>query len=113
MGLPFRLYLNASKVFVCASCGTHLATSEEIISKQFQGQHGKAFLMYRLVNVSTGISQERDMTTGAHIVRDIFCLNCQRLLGWQYITAHQEPQKYKEGKYILEMALVNEISTAT
>jgi hypothetical protein len=111
MGLPFRLYLNASRLLICTGCGTHLATPEEVISKQFQGQHGNAYLMYKVVNVSTGAAQERRMTTGLHVVMDVFCIVCQKLLGWKYETAYEESQKYKEGKYILEKELINEIST--
>lgn len=64
MGLTYRIYLdNASPIFGCSKCGTHLATFDAIISEvniykfcmmfiylflftfqQFQGQHGQAFL---------------------------------------------------------------------
>ena len=82
------------------------------MSKQFQGQHGIAYLMDKVVNVFGGISRERQMTTGLHVVKDVFCIGCRQLLGWQYELAYEESQKYKEGKYILEKELVSEISMA-
>jgi hypothetical protein len=112
MGLPFRLYLDASKVLACASCGTHLCMPEDIISRQFQGQHGKAYLICKVVNVFMGAAQERLMTTGLHMVKDVFCIVCEKLLGWRYEVAYEESQKYKEGKWILEKELIETLTTS-
>lgn len=40
--------------------------------------------------------------TGAHTVSDISCRSCGSVLGWKYVKAEEEAQKYKVGKYILE-----------
>jgi hypothetical protein len=40
--------------------------------------------------------------TGAHTVGDISCAHCGSVLGWKYIAAENEEQKYKVGKFILE-----------
>lgn len=48
------------------------------------------------------------MLTGRHMVRDVSCKNCEHKLGWIYEFALEENQKYKEGKVILERALVTE-----
>lgn len=48
------------------------------------------------------------MLTGRHMVRDVSCKNCEHKLGWIYEFATEENQKYKEGKVILERALVTE-----
>ena len=48
------------------------------------------------------------MLTGKHMVRDVGCKNCTAKLGWIYEFAVEETQRYKEGKVILERALVNE-----
>ncbi len=48
------------------------------------------------------------MLTGRHIVRDVACKNCNVKLGWIYEYATDDNQRYKEGKVILERALVNE-----
>lgn len=52
--------------------------------------------------------QDRVMLTGRHIVRDVSCKNCDTKLGWIYEFAMEENQRYKEGRVILERALVTE-----
>ena len=58
------------------------------------------------------------LLSGLHTVCDIFCKGCFNLVGWKYVKinifflfynnffkkehAHEETQKYKEGKFILE-----------
>ena len=52
--------------------------------------------------------EDRVMLTGRHIVRDVSCKLCQTKLGWIYEYATEENQRYKEGRVILERALVTE-----
>lgn len=48
------------------------------------------------------------MTTGRHVVRDLFCVSCGSMIGWKYEVAFEHQERYKEGKYILErLALVD------
>lgn len=42
------------------------------------------------------------------MVRDVSCKNCEAKLGWIYEFATEETQRYKEGRVILERALVTE-----
>ena len=44
----------------------------------------------------------RNLVTGQHTVSDISCAICGSVLGWKYVEASEESQKYKVGKYILE-----------
>lgn len=46
------------------------------------------------------------MTTGRHIVRDVFCRQCKVVVGWKYDRAYESTEKYKEGKFILEGELI-------
>ncbi|KAI9144839.1 yippee-like protein [Paraphysoderma sedebokerense] len=112
MGLLFKVYLSPEKghIFACSNCRTHFTTNDLIISKQFQGQHGRAFLFNKVVNVAEGEPQTRSMTTGLHTVRDIFCQHCNIVVGWKYEKAYEETQRYKEGKYILEKALLSVVN---
>lgn len=48
------------------------------------------------------------MLTGRHMVRDVMCKCCESKLGWIYEFATEEQQRYKEGKVILERALIVE-----
>lgn len=40
--------------------------------------------------------------TGAHTVSDVSCAQCGSVLGWKYVAAEEESQRYKVGKFILE-----------
>jgi len=103
-----RLYLIQldGRVYTCRNCGSHLALCDELVSKSFLCRHGKAYLFNTVVNVSVGHQEERMMTTGMHIVSDIFCNCCGQIVGWKYEAANEKMQKYKEGKFILERAKI-------
>ena len=92
----------------------------------------RSYLFNSVINVSTGPEEEREMLTGVHVVRDIYCISCQSNVGWKYVrshtlprlhpslarsaakmfvrafvfsaqvTAYEESQKYKEGRFIIE-----------
>lgn len=55
-----------------------------------------------LVNITVGKHEERQLVTGMHTVADISCAGCGTVVGWKYIDAQDERQKYKVGKFILE-----------
>uniref|UniRef100_A0A8C0J6J9 Yippee like 4 n=1 Tax=Chelonoidis abingdonii TaxID=106734 RepID=A0A8C0J6J9_CHEAB len=56
------------------------------------------------VNVGCGPAEQRLLLTGLHSVADIFCESCKTTLGWKYEQAFETSQKYKEGKFIIEMS---------
>ncbi|GMH18940.1 hypothetical protein Nepgr_020781 [Nepenthes gracilis] len=101
MGRLFLITLEG-RVYSCKHCQTNLAHADDIISKNFHCRHGKAYLFDKVVNVNHGKKEERMMITGMHTVVDIFCVGCGAIVGWKYEAAHEKPQKYKEGKFILE-----------
>ncbi|XP_078404031.1 protein yippee-like 2 [Cetorhinus maximus] len=92
--------------------------------QSFQGSQGRAYLFnsvdhtskstslaakvvkgaIEIVNVGCGPAEERVLLTGLHAVADIYCENCKTTLGWKYEHAFESSQKYKEGKYIIELA---------
>ena len=76
-----------------------------------------------------GRAEERVLLTGLHAVADIYCECCKTTLGWKYVSlnfyyfsnlkkilligaifrpaqehAFESSQKYKEGKFIIELA---------
>lgn len=106
MPIIFTQFLSGNAIYTCCQCGTHAADHEELVSKAFQGRHGRAYLFSNVVNVTQGPIEERMLITGMHTVCDIQCSMCGNVLGWKYETAYEESQKYKEGKYILEKAKV-------
>jgi len=64
--------------------------------------------LYQVVNLQYSEVQDRVMLTGRHMVRDVSCKNCNSKLGWIYEFATEDSQRYKEGRVILERALVRE-----
>ncbi|KAJ5876099.1 uncharacterized protein N7529_001683 [Penicillium soppii] len=104
----------------CAGCASHLCLTSQIISKGFTGRHGRAYLVSAepvatAVSVSASSSPittlpntilqrpvPRQLVTGAHTVSDVSCTFCDNVLGWKYVAAEEESQRYKVGKFILE-----------
>ncbi|UKZ88427.1 uncharacterized protein TrAFT101_004187 [Trichoderma asperellum] len=111
-----RLSRTAADTLRCSSCATDIAFTSQIISKGFTGRYGRAYLISppsadskdpkaspaSLLNVRIGKNENRQLVTGWHVVADIFCGICSRKLGWKYVDAKEESQKYKVGKFILE-----------
>ncbi|KAF2717101.1 yippee-domain-containing protein [Polychaeton citri CBS 116435] len=119
----------------CSRCLSDLALSNQIISKGFTGRHGRAYLVApstssispnpldlvtakakndalpNLPNTYTHKPVPRQLVTGAHTVGDISCAQCGSVLGWKYVAAEEESQRYKVGKFILETKRVCRSST--
>nr|CEL68902.1 TPA: yippee-like protein, putative [Neospora caninum Liverpool] len=109
MGREFRRRLTGRKVYLCIQCNTHLTVHSELISKSFRGRTGAAWLFGKVVNVSEGALEDRNMTTGKHTIADVYCNDCGTNVGWRYECASDATQKYKEGKFILEKALLKSL----
>ncbi|KAI9090326.1 hypothetical protein K1719_028661 [Acacia pycnantha] len=92
-----------SCIYCCFKCQNQIAPHDGIISKQFRGSHGRAFLFSEAVNIKEGEKKERQMRSGVYTVSDVYCSDCGEELGWRYIKAFEETQKYKEGKFVLEI----------
>lgn len=101
--------MGGEKAYTCAQCGAFLTNKENLISNRFHGATGNACLFNRVVNVTVSEIQDRMMLTGRHLVRDVSCKSCDSKLGWMYEFAVQDKERYKEGKVILELALVREV----
>ncbi|CAG8980956.1 hypothetical protein HYALB_00003815 [Hymenoscyphus albidus] len=115
------LHRTAPNTLKCITCASDLAFTSQIVSKGFTGRHGRAYLVApppssipalkkfkptQLINTRVGRSVNRDLLTGAHVVADVTCTICGTVLGWKYVDAKELAQKYKIGKYILEMKRV-------
>lgn len=90
----------------CAHCRTHLSSSMLIMSKNYRGKTGDAYLMDRVVNVIEGKRETRQMMTGEYVVCDILCHWCKHTVGWKYLHSEMKDQKFKEGKFILELKTI-------
>ncbi|EFQ28196.1 hypothetical protein CGRA01v4_11790 [Colletotrichum graminicola] len=118
----------------CSTCSCDVAFSSQIVSKGFTGRYGRAYLVASaprpsasvsggapsasktvnngpagpgtLANVRIGKCENRQLVTGWHVVADITCVLCNAKLGWKYVDAKELSQKYKVGKFILEVERV-------
>ncbi|XP_020099696.1 putative yippee-like protein Os10g0369500 [Ananas comosus] len=106
MGLLFVESLPDQELFRCGLCEVVIASADAIMSTNFTGRFGAACLMDRVVNTTSSQTETKQMLTGTYDVSDIHCSSCQQLLGWRYDRAFSEDQKFKEGKYVLELSRV-------
>ncbi|KAK1716908.1 yippee zinc-binding/DNA-binding /Mis18, centromere assembly-domain-containing protein [Colletotrichum lupini] len=101
----------------CSTCSCDIAFASQIVSKGFTGRYGRAYLIAptaipntttdtALANVRIGKCENRQLVTGWHVVADITCVLCSAKLGWKYVDAKELSQKYKVGKFILEVERV-------
>lgn len=96
-------------IFVCRGCVAHLTRGSELVSKDFRGRSGKAYLFNEVTNTFCGAPEDRMLITGLHTIADVFCINCSKSLGWKYVHAFEERQRYKVGKVILEAAYIRRL----
>lgn len=104
MGRIFLEYLTAKTYYACKKCDAHFVDQKDLVSKSFHGRTGKAYLFDNVINLNYGPAEEKSMMTGLHVVKDIKCRQCGTKIGWTYVQAYEESQKYKEGKFIIEKA---------
>lgn len=114
MGRIFKRYLTTGdgvddSIYACVACGTHLALKRHLLSTNFRGRTGPASLFDKIYNVVQGCIEDSTMTTGMHSIRVVYCVDCMESVGWLYEVAFEEDQKYKEGRFILEEALIRRI----
>ena len=94
----------------CGFCGAHLCTGDDIVSENFRGRHGKAFLVSRCENSYYGHQEEKRLMTGLHRVRDVFCANCDQYVGWGYDFAVDEREMYKMQRFVLVQKLIRVVT---
>ncbi|KAG0669072.1 hypothetical protein C6P45_004144 [Maudiozyma exigua] len=101
--IPIHKLRQKFKTYACKNCRTHLSSSQEIMSRDYRGKTGDAYLMSKLVNIEEGLQETRVMMTGEYLVCDINCSWCHQLIGWKYLKSDTLSQRYKEGRYIMEL----------
>lgn len=94
------------KTYGCRYCRTHLSSTQAILSKDYRGKTGDAYLMSNVVNILEGEEETRSMMTGDYVVCDIICQWCNNVIGWKYLKSDSSAQRYKEGKFIMELKTV-------
>ena len=74
--------------------------------KKIDNFHGKSTLNFWTKNEDF---EQCAVVFDQQSFRDVTCKKCNTKLGWVYEFATEDQQKYKEGKVILERALVTEM----
>jgi hypothetical protein len=55
-----------------SKCKTHFGSTDDVMSRNFHGKTGVAYLFYKSFNYITGKVEEREMLTGLHTVCNIY-----------------------------------------
>ncbi|CDO77123.1 hypothetical protein BN946_scf184606.g5 [Trametes cinnabarina] len=93
---------------VCAHCSTRLAHTSQIVSRAYRGHAGKAALFTTVKNVVLDPPSILLMDSGAYTIQEFICKTCEAYLGWKFYRAHDGPERWKEGHFVLELDLVRE-----
>ncbi|KAI0703285.1 hypothetical protein C8Q76DRAFT_632331 [Earliella scabrosa] len=78
------------------------------LAQAFRGHAGKAALFTETRNVSLDPPSILLMDSGAYTIAEFICASCEAYLGWKFVRAHDGPERWKEGHFILELDLVVE-----
>ncbi|KAJ9563466.1 hypothetical protein OSB04_008626 [Centaurea solstitialis] len=108
-----------SRLYACYNCHNYVALHDDIISKDYvvqcmsfiivgrRGYHHRiGFLFSHTMNLVAGPKEVRQMITSWYTASDVACSDCGKVLGWQYVKAHNESQKFKESKFMLEKSKI-------
>eukprot|EP00877_Chromochloris_zofingiensis_P005580 jgi/Chrzof1/15022/Cz09g24090.t1 len=110
MGRPFVEYIRENDQlvkYVCAKCRADVASSTALIWEGYMGSQQPALLFKQVVNVDPYSShREERLSTGLYVLVDVECRRCCTPLGWRYVKASSEDQKYKEGGTLLQEDLL-------
>ncbi|CAN4111416.1 unnamed protein product [Withania somnifera] len=91
--------------YCCFYCRNIVADHNDIIDKNFLGIHenggGRAFLFSHASDIVEEPPYLKQMITGPHVVSDILCAECGKILGWKYKKCFHDRNKYKEGKFVM------------
>ncbi|RCK58784.1 hypothetical protein Cantr_07513 [Candida viswanathii] len=121
MGLKCTNYFENSKydspniqIITCKGCSSHLCLSDLILSDNFNGASGPAYLVDNLINIEFNLnSEETQMKTGLYKINKIKCHQCKNPLGWFYKKSYSYAETYKEGKFVIEKNFINFIENLT
>lgn len=100
-----------AQIIICRQCSSHLCLSSLILSDNFVGSSGPAYLVDRLINYYQDPEiVETSMKTGSYLISHVQCHQCATKLGWVYRKAYDCQQTYKEGKFVIEEEFIKSIA---
>jgi len=94
-------------MYHCCNCRSPILCSRDIVSSNYHGGSGPAFLANRVYNVAMErAAYVATFMTGGYTVRDVCCAGCRITLGKKYCEARDPANRFKIGKFLLEQTLV-------
>ncbi|KAL4519537.1 hypothetical protein Ndes2526B_g01875 [Nannochloris sp. 'desiccata'] len=105
MGRLFVEYIEegCGSKYAC-KCGLDVAGEESLVWEGIMGSNHPALLFRRSVNLdSFGPKREECLSTGKYVLQDVACRACSANLGWKYVHAEAQDQKYKEHCLLLKL----------
>lgn len=94
----------SDQVYRCKRCHSHICTKSLVVAGDFTGNYGPAMFVTGVLNTELGEDTERKrMVTGRYEIKSLLCHQCHEDLGWKYLYSESDRQKYKEGKYVVEL----------
>lgn len=94
-------------VYHCCRCRSPILRCRDIVSSNYHGSNGPAFLASHLYNAAVARgTYAAAFVTGSYTVSDVACAGCRIRLGKKYIDADDPENHFKVGKYLLEQAMV-------
>ena len=115
---PYAITTSA-RIYGCGSCAAHIGMEEDVVSKEFCGSTGRAYFVNQVFNVNLGPVHECVFKTGKHVIADLLCANCdasldqRTVVGWKYLKTGVRSQKYKEGNFVIEEAMLVKLGWGT
>ncbi|GAV82825.1 Yippee domain-containing protein [Cephalotus follicularis] len=92
--------------YSCRNCGNPLALRKSLISKHFWAKSGQAYMFSHVTNIIVGQMEDKQLISGLFTIGGIYCSKCGEELGWKYLHAYEDRQKYKEGKFVMEISKI-------
>jgi len=99
--------LDKSQCYACKQCGTHIGLESDVINKCYQVGQGaftekkRGYLFGNAVNLVLGTTKTENFSTGSYEISWLTCAKCNTSLGWKYLSASNESNNSKVGKFCL------------
>eukprot|EP00404_Azadinium_spinosum_P041958 CAMPEP_0180829988 /NCGR_PEP_ID=MMETSP1038_2-20121128/75562_1 /TAXON_ID=632150 /ORGANISM="Azadinium spinosum, Strain 3D9" /LENGTH=488 /DNA_ID=CAMNT_0022873083 /DNA_START=87 /DNA_END=1550 /DNA_ORIENTATION=- len=94
-------------IYHCCRCRRPILRFDDIVSTNYHGAWGPAFLVSNLYNtVVEHVAYTASFVTGGYTVSDVTCAGCRLQLAKKYIEASDPVNRFKVGKYLLEQTRV-------
>ncbi|PWA44954.1 yippee family putative zinc-binding protein [Artemisia annua] len=98
--------LDGHPLYSCNRCRNPITLRQNLLSKAFKARSGDAYMFSEAMNVVLGVKREAQLITGRFVVADVSCRNCGEVLGWKYLKAFEDSQRYKIGRFIIEKSKI-------